>query len=331
MVAAYAQLDAADHIALQLQCKVYGMTVATVDSEMHLVRDLVNDGVLFGNREKLGFVWDMVCASMDMVGDAQLAIDSFGGRPTNDGQGYLEIYGLFQAFFLQQDALANLVAGLNLDKIDEFDTHFRSIRELRNKYFGHPSKRDRPAPTTYHGLSRMTVGRGEITAWTYPNFSVETIDIAATIKQQARGALSTLEDLYQRLTEKRKKYVMTFDGQTLPTDRRGYEFEKLGVWAVDPNGDRAALARISLGVIHEELAKIKEGIEARYDDASEPGDVMRMIQKARFCADHLSDAMARRIDNEFENEIYVDALRQTHDELIELCAAINKDFAIDGG
>jgi hypothetical protein len=122
---------------------------------------------------------------------------------------------------------------------------------------------------------------------------------------------------------------MTFDGQTLPTDDHGYEFEKIGVWAVDPNGDRVVMAQISLNIMREELVKIKEGIEARYDNGDEPGDVMRTIKKAGFCVDHLGDAMTRRVNNEFENEIYVDALRQAYSEITEMCAAINEDFSLD--
>jgi inosine/xanthosine triphosphate pyrophosphatase family protein len=34
---------------------------------------------------------------MDMVEDAQLAIEAFGGKPGSDGQRYLEEYGLLQA------------------------------------------------------------------------------------------------------------------------------------------------------------------------------------------------------------------------------------------
>lgn len=303
------------------------MAASTVQSKMRMVRDLVNDNVLFSNREKFSFVWDMVCASMDMVGDSQLAIDSFGDRRTNDGQRYLEIYGLFQAFFLQQDALVNLCAGLNLGKIENFDTYFRSMRDLRNKYFGHPTKHDRPHPTTYHGLSRITLNGAQITAWTYPNFSTEIINIADTIKRQEQGALTVLGELHRRLVDKRKEYVMTFHGQSLPTDHHSYEFEKLGVWAVDPDGSRDALAVIGLGIIHDELVKIEDGITRRYDDTAGPGDVIRTIEKARFCIDHLRDAMTRQVDNEFENEIYVDTLRQTYREIVEICVAINEEFS----
>jgi hypothetical protein len=294
---------------------------------MRLVRNLVNDNILFGNREKLGFVWDMTCASMDMIDDSQFAIDSFGDRPTNEGQRYLEVYGLFQAFFLQQDALMNLCAGLNLGKIETFNTYFGSIRDLRNKYFGHPTKHDRPAPTTYHGLSRMTVNGAQITAWTYPNFSTEIIDIADAVKQQEQGALTALGELYRKLVDKRKEYAMTFHGQPLSTDHHSYEFEKLGVWALDPDDSRDALAVISLDIIHDELVKIEDGITRRYDDTG--GDVMRPIEKAWFCIGHLRNAMTRQVDNKFEKEIYVDVLRQTYGEIIETCVAINEDFSVN--
>jgi hypothetical protein len=298
---------------------------------MSRLRDLVNASVLINNQDKLGFVWDMVCASMDTLGDTQLAIDAVGDGQSNDGQRYLEIYGLFQAFFLQQDALVNLAAGLNLGRIDILNGHFSSIRDLRNKYFGHPTKRDRPAPTTYHGLSRITISSNQITGWTYPNFSTEVIDIADTVDQQEQGALAVLTELHQRLLNKRKEYVMTFDGQTLPTDKQSYEFEKLGAWAVDPGSDnREAMASISLDVIRAKLAEIKDGIARRYDDAGGPGDIDRIINKAEFCIDHLGQALTRQAETEFENEIYVDALRRGYRDIVEHCVAINEDFSVDG-
>lgn len=256
------------------------MATITVHAEAQCVRDLVNESVLFGNRERLGLVWDMVCASMDMIEDAQLAIESFSSKPTNDGRRYLEVYGLFQAFFLQQDALMHLAAGLKLDKVEPFGEDFGHIRVVRNKYLGHPTKRDKPGPTTtYHGLSRITINSNEVTAWTYPNFSVETINIAASMKQQEEGVLKVLHALRQGLIGKRRKLVMSFDGQKLSTERRTYEFEKLGAWSVDPTSDRAALAQISLDMIQADLTKVEQGIVARYDARGEPGDVVRMIRK----------------------------------------------------
>jgi hypothetical protein len=131
-----------------------------------------------------------------MIGDTQLAIDAFDGKPVSAGQAYLEVYGLFQAFFLQQHALENLAAALNLSELEVLDDpSMKEVRELRNKYVGHPFKYDVPKPTTYHGLTRITVTDDEITGWTYPGFSTEPINVSASIAKQAGGATRVLGQL----------------------------------------------------------------------------------------------------------------------------------------
>jgi hypothetical protein len=147
---------------------------------------------------------------MDMIGDAQLAIDAFNHKAVSEGQRYLEVYGLFQAFFLQQDAIVNLSAALKLSEINVFeDPDFSAVRPLRNRYFGHPSKHDWAKPTTYHGLTRVTVTSDEITGWTYgPRFSTETISINASIAKQTDGATRVLGQLRHELEAKRKDYML---------------------------------------------------------------------------------------------------------------------------
>jgi hypothetical protein len=141
--------------------------------------------------------------------DAQLAIDAFNRKPLSEGQRYLEVYGIFQAFFLQQDAIVNLAAALKLSEIKVFDDpDFSVVRALRNRYFGHASKHDWEKPTTYHGLTRVTVTSDEITGWTYdPRFSTQTISINASISRQAEGATRVLGQLRHELEAKREDYM----------------------------------------------------------------------------------------------------------------------------
>lgn len=271
----------------------------------------------------------MVRASMNMVGDTQLVIDAVSAGKLNDVQRYLEIYRLFQVLFLRQDTLVNLTAALNIGGIRSLNAHFSSIRDVRNKYFGHPTKRDRPGPTAYHGLSRIIIGGNQMTGWTYPGFSTEFIDIADTVGQQEQGTLAAIAEMTQRLTSKRNEYVMTFDGQTLPTDKQSCELEKLGVWALDPDGgNREAMATVSLDVVRSKLTEIKDGVVEHYD-AGEYDGIDRLINKAEFCIGYVDQALTHQAGNEFENEIYVDALRQSYCDIVEYCAAINKDFSVD--
>ncbi|MBS1489455.1 MAG: hypothetical protein JSS93_02905 [Bacteroidetes bacterium] len=86
----------------------------------HKVRDHVNHPwkreLIFSDRVR----WDKVCSCMDVLEDTQLAIDHFFKLPAfsgNDG-GYLYLYGLLQAYFLQQDATNNLSQALFGKSVD---------------------------------------------------------------------------------------------------------------------------------------------------------------------------------------------------------------------
>jgi hypothetical protein len=195
------------------------VTASDVNTELRTIRNMLTADISTDNILRHG-EFDMAVACMDMIGDTQLAIDAFDRRPASEGQGhvevygqrYLEVHGLFQAIFLQQDGIRHLAAALNLSKIDVFkDPDLGDLRELRNKYFGHPSNYTpdrKKIPATYHGLTRVTVTRDEITAWTYtyPRFSTETISIKASIAKQAKGATRVLERLLHELDAKQKDY-----------------------------------------------------------------------------------------------------------------------------
>ena len=64
--------------------------------------------------------WNKLCASMDTIEDSELAIDNYIKLPSFDGftGGYLFIYGLLQALYLQQDAVNHLSQALFNENID---------------------------------------------------------------------------------------------------------------------------------------------------------------------------------------------------------------------
>ena len=112
---------------------------------MNELRDLINHyrirSVIMENLTN----WLRLCSSMDVIEDTQLAIESFQydklGDELIDGIGYLQIYGLMQSLFLQQDALQNIALAIN-HKYD-LSPELRKIRELRNDTVGHPTDRNR--------------------------------------------------------------------------------------------------------------------------------------------------------------------------------------------
>jgi len=73
---------------------------------------------------------------------------------------YLEVYGLLQALYLQQDAAINLCKSLGIgQRIDNYP-RLREIREIRNDSIGHPTKRDRRrggVPMTFGFITRISL------------------------------------------------------------------------------------------------------------------------------------------------------------------------------
>ncbi len=61
--------------------------------------------------------WNKLCCSLDVIEDAQNAINFYlnSDHPNESGAKYLYIYGLFQAIFLQQDAVYHTSNVLGLD------------------------------------------------------------------------------------------------------------------------------------------------------------------------------------------------------------------------
>lgn len=98
------------------------MSVNQISGVIREIRECVNNPWkqrnLLANRKN----WHMICASMDVIEDSQLAINDFYRLPrfTANSGGYLYLYGLLQAFFVQQDAVSNLNQSL-------FDCHMHSI------------------------------------------------------------------------------------------------------------------------------------------------------------------------------------------------------------
>ena len=105
-----------------------------ISERINKIRDYINDPrkqfELFQNEKK----WNQLCASMDVIEDTQLAIGAYFKLESFDAYkgGYLYLYGILQAFFMQQDAVSSLNYSLfnkNIDFKKDFPELY-SIREL---------------------------------------------------------------------------------------------------------------------------------------------------------------------------------------------------------
>jgi len=185
--------------------------------EANRVRERINVPVLHHDFFADQVHWPQFVAALDTIGDTALAVRSYRRlRPTRDpGLKYLRLYGLFQALFLQQDAVFFLckVAGGPVEVVQHADPGkwatglpaLRTARGLRNDATGHPVLRTKGR--TSHLISRPMLGsRGllliRFAADQKPVFV--SVHIAEIIRRQCEALAGVLVAVLAHLAERER-------------------------------------------------------------------------------------------------------------------------------
>lgn len=305
-----------------------------IDELTSQLRGLANKSVFIENIKRHKFNWDLTWAAVDMVEDTQLAINSFragGNGRSNQGEEYLKVYGLFQAIFMQQDAVKHIAEGLKLSEVSIWeDANASAVRVIRNKYFGHHKHKNQDKTVTYHGVARMSVGSGVISAWTYPNFSTEDINLQEAIKVNREYIAKVLVQLNKDLISKKEAYVSKFT-EAMSEDLQIYAFEKLYSWVYGNTEDRSVMARASINIIEGRIDKFEMDVKARFENYSGFGDIERSVKKGRHALEKvkkLYEANPVGMNGDFDAEIYVDSLDKSFRSLIGVAKDINEEFKL---
>lgn len=297
------------------------------------LRHLIASQIFTENSDRHEFNQDLIWSSMDTIEDTQLAIDAFSSiTPTsNKGNEYLRVYGLFQAMYMQQDAINSLAKGLNISptKIKN-NERAQKVRQLRNKYFGHPEHGGyKGVPTTYHGVSRMTVGSNHIRAWTWPDMTTEEINIAKSIKVNEKYIANDLKRLFIEMENKKSVFASTISS-ALPDDPHAYGFEKIYSWmhGFEPNTNTVAME--GLKSIEYSVLQIENGLKERYESLGSIGNVEGDLKKCTYAIYQLKDLLKKNpngMNGEVYVEIHIEALQKAYKELLDICREVNEDFS----
>jgi len=159
-------------------------------------------------------LWTQLTASMDAVEDSQEAIDAFflesqqlePEDSSQVGQKYLRLYGLLQAMFLQQDAVASMLeaVGLGYDPMSDSErVLLKGVRTIRNQSVGHPTKYVRGKRTQHAFIVRASISPTdfEYVLWdpSDPTPEFVAVDLGALRSQQALAIDTALGDVDEHL------------------------------------------------------------------------------------------------------------------------------------
>lgn len=224
--------------------------------------------------------WNMLTSSLDVIGDTELAIETYLSSPeaSNHGGQYLLIYGILQILFVQQDALQHIADALRFPykpRPELFD-----IRDIRHKTVGHPTKKDRPktAPKSWHHISRPSMnGTYFQFLSTYEDGRVEfaTVNVRELIIKQRHVVRNVLSEVVKSLQEDEMAHREKFRDERLADifSTTGYFLAQLLMASHQDSTVELCEAKSSLKCIREHIAQFKKSLEERgvlpaYDSVS---------------------------------------------------------------
>lgn len=287
-------------------------------------------GLLFKDRTKLNKLW----ASLDAIENSQLAIDYYVEMPdfAAFSGGYLNVYGLMQALFIQQDALSSLSIVL-FDKIIDFQVDYpelNNIRNIRNDSIGHPTGRGNPNKS-FHYIGRDSLNKTQFSLVSFfpkdkKDVKIENIKTLELIRTQERLIQNILEKAMANLQFDFENHKSKFKDQKLYDlieDGFHYEFTKL----YENVGKDYPPARGCFMIIKEAYDKIKIGIIERYFTLEALTGVLDTVKTLDYIFSRIErDLFIHKISDELELHIFIDALKSNFEEFENMILEIDKEF-----
>jgi hypothetical protein len=279
--------------------------------------------------------WNMLCSSMDAVGDTELALHAYSKAPdpADDGARYLLIFGVLQVLFVQQDAVKNLAASLGIRT--ERSALLQTIREVRNDSVGHPTKRGGGRGESFNFISRATMSKtGFDLMTTYAdksNADFQRIDLPTLIADQRRELGRVLEAVLDALKKEEIIHKREFGDSRMSDLLPDFTRYALGKLAEAVRGENPRdFGMIHLEEIERAIRKFKAELERRSLSGALTGveytldELEYPISEVRT---FLDDPSSSRL-NSRDASIFVYFISRHFDELCEMANEIDNDYDV---
>ena len=307
-------------------------TVSELEQE---IRDLINSPRKQNNLLKDKADWSKLCSSLDVIGDTELAFDSYLTiqEPNSSGEKYLILYGVLQALFIQQDAVAHLSEALDLSYA--VDPLLNQIREVRNDSSGHPTKRGGGKGSKFNHISRITIGRDSfqlMTAYPDGNHSFQDVNVTTLIESQRNILQIALKDIVEKLKEEEMKHREEFKDTNLvdilADSLNYYHYEKIG--ETINNGYPDVLGVFGIEILLKKINSFKDELEKRgvlaaYTDSV--GHYSDLLEYALSKLKEFLEAPRECILNNTDATIYLFFVSKNMETLVEIAKEIDEEYS----
>lgn len=298
------------------------------------IRDLVNNpwkrAILFKDKKN----WRMLCACMDCIEETQLAIDSFFKLPnfSADEGGYLYLYGLLQACFLQQDAVSNLhmvLCGQGIDWKNSYSTLYE-VRELRNDAIGHPTNRGKQS---FHFIPRNNIRRDSFQIWSFgdvfPHGCREQNILFEKVRQIQEEVISkVLGGILSKLQMDLKHHKQEFSEKSLCRLIDSIKFDISKIREGIDSGYEIVSANVKQ--LWNSCEQIKKGLSERYGDIGELPEGEYLVDKIDYLLSRINNWLSDgNLCGNKDAGVFMDAFEYNFDKLKEILSEADEEFNVE--
>ena len=287
--------------------------------------------------------WNILCSSLDVVGDTELALGTYRAlkEEKDDGFNYLAVYGVLQVLYVQQDAVRHIFESLDVSLKLVNPAKFsdiRYVREIRNKATGHPTKLDKNRPVSSHYISRISLSLSGFTLMSAEGAKTEfnEINIPELLQKQEAAVTHALEIVVDVLGKRENEHKMKFKGKTVTSIFPGhlsYFFEKIFEGTISDNSGRWEWGRVHVESLIEVVGKLREAfVERAVLPASDV--IERDLQGTEYALQKLKGYYDSAPDNNLNDKdayIYTFYLRHQFEQLKKLASEVDQEFQTGEG
>jgi len=174
------------------------------------IRDRINRGRKQNELLGCSADWNKLCSALDIVGDTELAFDSYLNQSHIEDTGlcYLQVYGALQLLQTQQGAVAHICNALGIKA--QNSPKIPHIREIRSSSVAHPAAQKENKITRSSFIVRSSLSQQSFTLMTV--YSDETphsqrhISLPNLVAEQRKTLCGVLEEVVEKMDEAETKH-----------------------------------------------------------------------------------------------------------------------------
>lgn len=273
--------------------------------------------------------------SLDLIKDCQDAIDEFIAIPETKipNRSVLNIYGVLQATFCQQDGLYGLYQNISRKKfksISDFFTQFdfdSKNREIRNDIVGHPSTRKVNGKPEFYFIDKGPNSKYNFSYAGYsPDSVVKRVDLKKIIGEQKNLAIKVLNKVVEMINDKVNQHKEKHKNESLYSIVSDLNYSIQLIKRGYSDTQRAFQAEDGVKIVTSKMKKVEEELKNRFQ-SSTPESTEYTLKNIFYILDKIQNWYDNNeLLNNKDAEIFMIAFDKEFDDLEIMLKEIDEEY-----